>query len=106
MTEDLAVTMPYVSRGGLWKHSKLGSHASCVALCEILDHPGVKYQVQNDKSKSRSQADNSELGEVPNKYFVVTQSNLVRIKYIFVFLDKKPVVKRLVVNISYRYWYR
>jgi len=90
-SEDLAVTMPYVSRGGLWKHSSLGSHASCVAVCEILDHPGVKYHLQNDKI--RSTAKNSELGEVPNKYFVITSSNLVRIKYLFVFLDKKQPSK-------------
>jgi len=92
LSEDLAVTMPYVSGGTIWKHSKLGHQVSCVAVCEILDHPGVKCQIETpDKSKAKNKlyAKNSEMGEVPYKYFVVTSSDLVRIKYILVFIDKE-----------------
>lgn len=92
LSEDLSVTMPYVASGGLWKHSSFGSKASCVAMCEVLNHPGVKCQVENG-DKTRATAQNSEHGEVPNKYFVVTSSNLVRLKYLFMFLDKRKPTK-------------
>lgn len=83
--------MPYVSGAKLWKHSKLGHQISCVAVCELLDHPGVKCQVETQdkiKDKNRLFAANSELGEVPEKYFVVTNNELVRIKYLLLFTDR------------------
>ncbi|XP_057304627.1 protein mono-ADP-ribosyltransferase PARP16-like isoform X5 [Hydractinia symbiolongicarpus] len=94
LCEDLAVTMPYVSGGTLWKHSKLGQQASCVAVCEILDHPGVKYQEKSAKNRKRCAAKNTELGEVPEKYFVVTSSDLVRVKYLLLFMDKPTKTRK------------
>lgn len=94
LCEDLAVTMPYVSGGTLWKHSKLGQQASCVAVCEILDHPGVKYQEKTAKNRKRCTAKNTELGEVPEKYFVVTSSDLMRIKYLLLFMDKPTKTRK------------
>lgn len=85
--------MPYTKNGTVWKHSLIGEQISCVALCELIDHPGVKCQVENDTSKRRSSAKNSESGEVPERYFVVTRSELVRVKYILVFSDRKTKKK-------------
>jgi len=89
LTDDLAITMPYTKSGIVWDHTTLGEQVSCVAFCELIDHPGVKCQVENDTSKTRATAKNSESGEVPERYFVVTSSELVRIKYILVFSTKK-----------------
>ncbi|XP_047139815.1 protein mono-ADP-ribosyltransferase PARP16 [Hydra vulgaris] len=88
LSEDLSVSMPYISSGFTWQHSKLGQQISCVAVCEVLDHPGVKCTMKTVNGANRSRANNSEAGEVPKKYFVVTSSDLVRVKYIFVFTDK------------------
>ena len=83
--------MPYTKSGVIWEHSTVGEQVSCVAFCELIDHPGVKCQVDNDTSKTRATAKNSESGEVPDRYFVVTRSELVRVKYILVFSTKKAV---------------
>lgn len=93
LSDDLSVTMPYTKSGMVWSHSQIGEQISCVALCELIDHPGVKCQVENDTSKKRSMAKDSQSGEVPERYFVVTRSELVRIKYILVFADRKPKQK-------------
>ena len=81
--------MPYITSGFTWQHSSLGQQISCVAVCEVLDHPGVKCAVESVNDANRSRAENSEAGEVPKKYFVVTSSDLVRVKYLFVFTDKE-----------------
>ena len=95
LTEDLAVTTPYMSNGAIWKHSKLGHQLSSIVVCEILDHPNVKCQVEDPKeAKKRGVAANSQLGAVPEKYFVVTSSDLVRVKYVLVFAERKAPNKR------------
>lgn len=63
----------------------MGEKLSCIAVCEIIDHPDVKRAVQGPNRRSRSRADNSEGGDVPEKYFVVTNNQLVRVKYIMVY---------------------
>ena len=97
LSEDLAITMPYTISGKIWKNSIFGQKLSCVAVCEILDHPGVKCQVQDSKSstqlRQRARATNSQAGDVPEKYFVVTNSELVRLKFILVFAEKTPSVR-------------
>ena len=81
--------MPYTKSGVIWDHSELGEQVSCVAFCELIDHPDVKCQVEDDTSKERAKAKNSESGDVPERYFVVTNSELVRVKYILLFSSKK-----------------
>ena len=93
--------MPYTKSGIIWDHSNIGEQMSCVAFCELADHPGVKCQVENDTSKTRSTAKNSESGEVPDRYFVVTNSELVRIKYLLVF-SKSKTLKRYVIFKLYK----
>ena len=85
LSSDLNVSIPYSKFGEGWKGSLLGDKLSCIAVCEIIDHPDVKRSVQGPGKRERSRAENSECGDVPEKYYVVTNNQLVRVKYIMVY---------------------
>ncbi|TRY81700.1 hypothetical protein DNTS_026011 [Danionella cerebrum] len=93
LTSDLSMAILYSPHGNGWKESVLGPLISCIALCEIIDHPDVKCQVKKKDSESidrqRLRARNSEGGEVPEKYFVVTNNELLRVKYLLVYSQKR-----------------
>ena len=97
MSEDVAVTLPYSKTGDIWKHSSIGHQMSCIAVCEIVDHPLVKCKVKNG-NQSRSRAKDTQAGDVPEKYFVVTNSDLLRLKYVLVF-SKRVSKQRYFINI-------
>jgi len=70
---------------------------SCIAVCEVLDHPDVKCtlksKTQNGQvtnSPGRARARNSEGGDVPERYYVVTNNELLRVKYLLVYVEKHP----------------
>lgn len=46
LTSDLSMAILYSPHGNAWRESVLGPLISCVALCEIIDHPDVKCQVK------------------------------------------------------------
>lgn len=116
LTSDLSMALLYSPHSSGWQESLLGPLLSCVALCEVVDHPDVKCQVkrkgagggggggggrfyQNPDSRcfadsepidrQRSRAKNSEGGEVPHKYFVVTNNQLLRVKYLLVYSQRR-----------------
>ena len=86
--------MMYSNYGQGWRNSAIGDKISCVAVCEILDHPDVKCTVKSKDSNerqnhSRARARNSEGGDVPERYYVVTNNQVVRVKYVLVYAEKK-----------------
>lgn len=93
LTSDLSMAVLYSPHCSSWRESLLGSLLSCVALCEVIDHPDVKCQVKKKDSEAadrqRSRAKNSEGGEVPHKYFIVTNNQLLRVKYLLVYSQKR-----------------
>ncbi|KFV69932.1 Mono [ADP-ribose] polymerase PARP16, partial [Dryobates pubescens] len=93
LTSDLSLALLYSPHGLGWQRSALGSILSCVAVCEIIDHPDVKCQVKKKDSeeidRKRARVRNSEGGDVPQKYFVVTNNQLVRVKYLLVYSQKQ-----------------
>ena len=44
LSSELSVSLSYSPNSYSWGRSMLGSQLSCVALCEIIDHPDVKCQ--------------------------------------------------------------
>lgn len=52
LTSDLSMALLYSPHSSGWTESLLGPLLSCVALCEVIDHPDVKCQV---KKKGRHQ---------------------------------------------------
>ncbi|XP_064785240.1 protein mono-ADP-ribosyltransferase PARP16-like isoform X1 [Oncorhynchus masou masou] len=93
LTSDLSMAVLYSPHGNGWRDSLLGPLLSCVAVCEVIDHPDVKCQVKRKDSETidrqRSRARNSEGGEVPQKYFVVTNNQLLRVKYLLVYSQRR-----------------
>uniref|UniRef100_A0A8D0GXP0 Poly [ADP-ribose] polymerase n=1 Tax=Sphenodon punctatus TaxID=8508 RepID=A0A8D0GXP0_SPHPU len=93
LTSDLSLALLYSPHGLSWQQSVLGPILSCVAVCEIIDHPDVKCQVKKKDSeemdKRRARVRNSEGGDVPQKYFVVTNNQLLRVKYLLVYSQKQ-----------------
>ncbi|XP_060611596.2 protein mono-ADP-ribosyltransferase PARP16 [Anolis sagrei] len=93
LTSDLSLALLYSPHGLGWQRSLMGPVLSCVAVCEIIDHPDVKCQVQKKDSKEidkkRARVRNSEGGDVPQKYFVVTNNQLIRVKYLLVYSQKQ-----------------
>lgn len=46
LTSDLSMAVLYSPHSSGWRESILGPLLSCVALCEVIDHPDVKCQVK------------------------------------------------------------
>lgn len=46
LTSDLSMAFLYSPHGNGWCDSVLGPVLSCIALCEIIDHPDVKCQIK------------------------------------------------------------
>ena len=94
LSSDLTVCMMYSHYGQGWENSVIGDKLSCVAVCEILDHPDVKCTVKSKanterQNRLRARARNSEGGDVPERYYVVTNNQAVRVKYVLVYAEKK-----------------
>ncbi|KAM5293442.1 protein mono-ADP-ribosyltransferase PARP16 isoform 2-T2 [Ctenodactylus gundi] len=94
LTSDLSLALIYSPHGHGWQHSLLGPILSCVAVCEVIDHPDVKCQTKKKDSteidRRRARIKHSEGGDIPPKYFVVTNNQLVRVKYLLVYSQKQP----------------
>ncbi|XP_048471914.1 protein mono-ADP-ribosyltransferase PARP16 [Rhincodon typus] len=92
LTSDLSLALLYSPHGNGWHQSILGPVLSCVAVCEIIDHPDVKCQVKGKDAggidRRRARVRNSEGGDVPQKYFVVTNNQLLRVKYLLIYSEK------------------
>lgn len=83
LSSELGVSLLYSPVGYGWGGSALGSETSCVALCELINHPDVKSGAA--EGGARRAAPDSVGGKVPNKYYLVTNSELVRIRYLLVY---------------------
>ncbi|XP_013406038.1 mono [ADP-ribose] polymerase PARP16 [Lingula anatina] len=92
LSSELSVSIVYSPAGQLWESSMLGSGASIIALCEIIDDPTVKCQVKGDKEesgKARRRVKGSMGGDVPEKYYVVQNNEMLRVKYLLVYVNKQ-----------------
>ena len=65
----------YSPSGEGWSHSQLGPKLAILAVCEVIDHPEVK------KGSSQQHTSNG----VPEKYIVVPNNELVRVRYLLVY---------------------
>uniref|UniRef100_UPI0000520DAD mono [ADP-ribose] polymerase PARP16 n=1 Tax=Ciona intestinalis TaxID=7719 RepID=UPI0000520DAD len=118
LSSSFKVSAPFSPTGTAWSNSFFGDSISCVALCELVNHPDVKCSVEAVKedskdsnlrnrssdpcssqksSKHRSYIKGSEGGQIPDKYFVVRNDELVRVKYIALFAPKAD--KKLISNV-------
>ncbi|ESN98639.1 hypothetical protein HELRODRAFT_67096 [Helobdella robusta] len=92
LSSELSVSLDYSPYGHGWPSSCMGSRLSCVAVCEIIDDPSVKCKTQTE-DKSRSHIDGSIGGEIPEKYYIVTDDEFVRVKYLLVYASRDKYLK-------------
>lgn len=94
LSSELSVSMPYAPAGSAWDHSKIGDRLSCIAVCEMIDDASVKCQskeVNGETVRNRAHVRGSLGGEIPEKYYVVRNNEMMRIKYVLVYAEKsKP----------------
>ncbi|XP_060030298.1 protein mono-ADP-ribosyltransferase PARP16 isoform X5 [Erinaceus europaeus] len=53
LTSDLSLALLYSPNGHGWQRSLLGPILSCVAVCEVIDHPDVKCQTKKKERRRR-----------------------------------------------------
>ncbi|KAL8560609.1 hypothetical protein ACOMHN_062574 [Nucella lapillus] len=93
LSSELAVSMLYSPGGQGWKKSQLGSNLGCVAVCQMIDDASVKCTVkeggrrstEGEDSRSRARAMESLAGDVPERYYVVENNDMVRVKYLLLY---------------------
>lgn len=89
LSTEMSMSLPYSPTGYGWGKSILGPSLSIVALCEVIDHPDVHYprpETQSPEPHKKQKAPPDSIGgEVPEKYILVTNSDLVRVRYLLVY---------------------
>lgn len=75
LSSELSVSLNFSPNGAAWGASKCGPILSCVAICEYIEHPEhLQCHVKTDKKS-----------KVPEKYFVITNNEIVRVRYLLFF---------------------
>lgn len=75
LSAELHVSQMFAPTGAGWARSALGSHLACTALCEYIDNPDyVKCHTEN-----------SIASDIPEKYILVKNNDLVQVRYLLVY---------------------
>uniref|UniRef100_V5HDU1 Poly [ADP-ribose] polymerase n=1 Tax=Ixodes ricinus TaxID=34613 RepID=V5HDU1_IXORI len=90
LSSELSVSSTFSPAGFGWQHSVVSSEFSLVAMCELIDHPDVKCQDRSKSQPSRAYAQDSIGGKVPEKYFLVQNNSVVRVRYLLVYTAVHP----------------
>lgn len=77
MSTEQSLSQMYSCYGEGWSESRLGQRLAVLAVCEVVDHPDVG-SVKKGPSSAAMQA-------VPDKYIVVPNNELVRVRYLLVY---------------------
>ncbi|XP_059165656.1 protein mono-ADP-ribosyltransferase PARP16-like [Physella acuta] len=89
LSSELSVSLIYSPTGEGWRSSALGVKLSCVAVCQMIDHPSVKCQIKEGtatQQKQRARASRI-TDDVPEKYYVVQNNDVIRVKYLLVYRE-------------------
>ncbi|XP_076464990.1 protein mono-ADP-ribosyltransferase PARP16-like [Babylonia areolata] len=112
LSSELAVSMLYSPGGQGWKKSQLGSNLGCVAVCQMVDDPSVKCTVkeggsistEGEENRGRARAAESLAGDVPERYYVVENNDMVRVKYLLLY--SQPTTASTQRSAHAMPWYR
>lgn len=91
LSSELGISLPYSPVGYGWGGSILGSDMSCVALCELINHPDVK--IGDSRDNGRIMTVNVAGESVPNKYYLVTNNEMVRVRYLLVYSQESQAAR-------------
>ncbi|XP_055317706.1 protein mono-ADP-ribosyltransferase PARP16 [Sitodiplosis mosellana] len=76
LSSELSVSLMFSSTNIGWENSRCGRRSSCLAICEFVNHP--IHLKCHTKEKSNPNG-------VPDKYFVITNNEIVRVRYLIVY---------------------
>lgn len=98
----MSLSALYAPYGLSWKNSKFGNKNSIIALCEVIDDVSkvkcngkeisivvsfICHSIEHfvdPANKSRAKNEDS-FGHITEKYFVVTDSDMVRVRYLLLY---------------------
>lgn len=91
LSSELSVCLAYSPFGRGWPKSIFGDKLSCVAVCQVIRHPDVKCHTRKNEKGTPSihlvRSDERAAGNIPEKYYLVQNDDLVRVKYVLVYTD-------------------
>ncbi|XP_037046892.1 protein mono-ADP-ribosyltransferase PARP16 [Bradysia coprophila] len=93
LSSEMHVSLSFSPIGSGWKSSLCGNELSCIALCEFVDHPQhLKCHIK-DRQPNDGENERKNNQDVPDKYFVITNNDIVRVRYLLMFakLPDKPI---------------
>lgn len=103
LSSELHVSLMFSPTGHGWKHSRLGKRASVLAICEFIDHPQHLHYATKGKihvlctqriyKKKKNIifiliVEKSTKSSVPDKYFVITNNEILRLRYLIVYASE------------------
>jgi poly[ADP-ribose] polymerase 16 len=95
LSTHMGVSINWSPAGGLWHRSSLPPMVSCMVVCEVIKHPSIMSRQQSGGEPSLQQA-------IPDRYFVVTNDELVRVSHLLVFTQQR---RRSSTSWLRRYWF-
>ncbi|KAJ6643018.1 Protein mono-ADP-ribosyltransferase PARP16 [Pseudolycoriella hygida] len=101
LSSEMHVSLSFSPIGTGWKSSLNGTELSCIALCEFVDHPQhLKCHLKDQQPNERKNDQH-----IPDKYFVITNNDIVRVRYLLIFAkspDKSmQIYRNSVINWIY-----
>ncbi|XP_019754955.1 protein mono-ADP-ribosyltransferase PARP16 isoform X2 [Dendroctonus ponderosae] len=88
LSNEISICTNYAPFAKTWNHSTIGTKHSIIAVCEVInDEENVKCKDENNRKRALNQ---NSYGEIPEKYFVVTNSELIKVKYLLVYGNGGP----------------
>ena len=85
LSSELSVAMTFSQAGPVWPKSSFHGPVTCLALCEVVDHPDVRCSLPG---RSEPRGGHPVAGQVPEKYYVVSNNEHVLLRYIVMFERK------------------
>ncbi|XP_062549733.1 protein mono-ADP-ribosyltransferase PARP16-like [Armigeres subalbatus] len=94
LSAELHVSQMFAPTGAGWARSDLGSHLACTALCQYIDNP----------SYVKCQEENSNTSDIPEKYILVKNNELVQVRYLLVYGSNRRKVASSEVSSNQPQW--
>lgn len=105
LSSELHVSLMFSPTGCGWEKSRCGKRSTCLAICEFINHPNhLKCQAKGMYEKlvlfliklqleignrfylfSLKKLEKNKRSDVPDKYFLVTNNEIVRVRYLIVY---------------------
>lgn len=98
LSQEPSISLHYSPANKTWKKSVIGQRMSCLLVAETINDPNhVKTGINETNNVNNEKSKNS---NVPEKYFIVSNNEYVRIKYVLIYAEKaKPKRKNKLLQL-------